>query len=159
MPRVKLTKSKIDNLEFTKGIQVIYWDTEIPGLGLVVGARTKTFRLQLDVKDPSKPKGYRTVKKTLGRFGADITLEQAKEMVRGYVDKETGEAVLGERIKLKLGDVYSSGDSVTLKELVSAYFKETKRKDGMDRRADSAVNIKTLLSVIMQDGFHLHSRK
>ncbi len=145
MPRVKLTKSKIDNLEFTKGIQVIYWDTEIPGLGLVVGARTKTFRLQLDVKDPSKPKGYRTVKKTLGRFGADITLEQAKEMVRGYVDKETGEAVLGERIKLKLGDVYSSGDSVTLKELVSAYFKETKRKDGMDRRADSAVKYQNLI--------------
>ncbi len=145
MPSVKLTKSKIDSFEFTNGTQVIYWDTEIPGLGLVVGARTKTFRLQLDVKDPSKPKGYRTIKKTLGRFGADITLEKAKEMVRGYVDKDTGEAILGERIKLKLGDVSNAGDNVTLQELVTAYFKETKRKDGKDRRADSAVKYQNLI--------------
>ena len=145
MPRVKLTKSKIDSLEFTKEAQVIYWDTETPGLGLVVGARTKTFRLQLDVKDPTKAKGYRTIKKTLGRYGSEITLEKAKELVRGHVDKDTGEAVLGERIKIKLVDTISAGDDVVLGELVSAYFRETKRKDGKDRRENSAIVYKKLI--------------
>jgi hypothetical protein len=81
MSREKFTKTKIDSIKYSDNGQVIYWDTDTPGLGLVVGARTKTFRLQLDVKDSSKPKGYRTIKKTLGRYGAEITLEQAKDMV------------------------------------------------------------------------------
>ena len=61
MPRKKLTKSNIDSIKFSDQGQVIYWDTDTPGLGLVVGARTKTFRLQMDVRDTTKPKGYRTV--------------------------------------------------------------------------------------------------
>lgn len=140
MPKATLTKKKIDSLKFTDKGQVIYWDTETKGLGVIVGMSTKTFLLQMDVKDTSKPKGYRTVKKTLGRYGDEITLEQAREMVRGGVDKETGEAVLGERIKIKLGDAAAStGDAVTLGELVKAYFLETKRRDGKDRRESSAI--------------------
>jgi len=84
MPKVTLTKKKIDSLKLTDSGQVIYWDTETKGLGLVVGMTVKTFRLQLDIKDSTKPKGYRTIKKTLGRYGEDITLELAKEMIRGY---------------------------------------------------------------------------
>ncbi|MEI6207121.1 MAG: tyrosine-type recombinase/integrase [Desulfuromonadales bacterium] len=145
MPKVKFTKSKIDSIKYSDSGQVIYWDTDTPGLGLVVGSKTKTFRLQLDVKDSSKPKGYKTVKKTLGRYGSDITLEQAKDMVRGHVNKDTGEAVLGERIKIKLGDIPGAGDNVTLGELVTSYFKETKRKDGKDRRANSAIRYQNLI--------------
>ena len=138
MPRKKLTKSNIDSIKFSDQGQVIYWDTDTPGLGLVVGARTKTFRLQMDVRDTTKPKGYRTVKKTLGRYG-DITLEQAKDMVRGHVDKGTGEAVLGERLKIRLGDAPNAGDGVTLKELVASYYKETRRCDGKERRESSVI--------------------
>ncbi len=143
MPKVTLTKKKIDSLKLTDSGQVIYWDTETKGLGLVVGMTVKTFRLQLDIKDSTKPKGYRTIKKTLGRYGEDITLEQAKEMIRGYVDKETGEAVLGERIKIKMGDTVSAGDDVTLGELISAYFRETTRRDGKPRRESSAITYKS----------------
>lgn len=139
MPKATLTKKKIDSLKFTDKGQVIYWDTESKGLGVVVGMKTKTFVLQMDVKDSTKKSGYRTIKKTLGRYGDDITLERAREMIRGHVDEETGEAVLGERIKLKMGDIAGVGDDVLLNDLVVAYFKETKRPDGKDRRESSAL--------------------
>jgi len=146
MPKVKLTKHEIDNkIKFSDKGQVIYWDTETPGLGLVVGARTKTFILQLDVRDADVKSGYKTVKKTLGRYGSDISLEQAKSIVRGSVDKETGEAVLGERIKIRMGDAVSAGDSVTLGGLVTSYFKETLRKDGKERVESSAIRYKVLI--------------
>ena len=139
MPKVTLTKKKIDSLKFTDKGQVVYWDTESKGLGVVVGMSTKTFLLQMAVKDQDKKSGYRTIKKTLGRYGDDITLEQAREMVRGGLDKDTGEVVLGERIKIKLGDTVAAGDGVTLGELVKAYFLETKRRDGKERRESSAI--------------------
>lgn len=139
MPKMKFSKTEIDKLKKSGSGQVIYWDTDTPGLGLVVGTRTMTFRLQIDVKDASKPKGYKTIKKTLGRYG-DITLEDAKKLMRGYVDKETGEAVLGERIRLKMGDTAKVGDRVTLQELIVFYFKETKRRDGKERRESAVVN-------------------
>lgn len=146
MPKVKLTQNEIANkIKYSAKGQVIYWDTETPGLGLVVGARTKTFILQLDVRDADKKSGYKTIKKTLGRYGVDITLEQAKDMVRGHVDKESGEAVLGERIKLRMGDAVSKGDSVTLGEMVTSYFKETLRKDGKERRESSAIRYRILI--------------
>lgn len=142
MPKMKFTKTEIDKLKKSDNGQVIYWDTDTPGLGLVVGARTKTFRIQLDVKDSTKPKGYRTIKKTLGRY-PEMTLEQAKQMIAGHVDKETGEPVLGERIKIRLGDTASAGDGVTLGELVTAYFRDTTRRDGKPRRESSAITYKS----------------
>lgn len=51
------------------------------------------------VKDATRKSGYRTIKKTMGRFG-EIKLEQAKAMMTGYIDHETGETVIGERLKL-----------------------------------------------------------
>jgi integrase len=108
--------------------------------------RTKTFILQMDVKDPDKKSGYRTIKKTLGRYGDEITLEQARELIRGHVDRETGEAVLGERIKIKMGDAaVSTGDTVTLGELVTQYFTETKRRDGKERRLSSTIAYRHLI--------------
>lgn len=140
MPKVKFTKSSIDGLKHTtgKGQQVAYWDTLTPGLGLVVGARSKTFMLQLDVKDTTKPKGYRTVKKTLGRYG-EITLEQAKAMLKGYVDQD-GQAVIGERMQLKIeATAGPTGEDKTLQELVTEFYMQTRRKDGKERRVKSAL--------------------
>jgi integrase len=148
MPRVTFTKKKIDSLKFADKGRIDYWDTEAKGLGLAVGMNTKTFILQMAVKDTTTKSGYRTVKKTLGRYGDDITLEQAREMVRGKVDKETGEAVLGERIKIKMGDAaiaVNTGDTVTLGELIKAYFLETKRRDGKERRLLSAIRYRATI--------------
>lgn len=141
MPRLKLSKSKIDALKHPDKGQVIYWDTDTPGLGLVVGAKTKTFRVQIDVKDSNAPSGYRTVKKTLGRYGHEITLEQAKALLGGYVDSD-GNAVIGERLKLKLKPVDEPqavpGVEITLNELIAKYYQNTKRRDGKERKPGTA---------------------
>lgn len=140
MAKLKFTKTKIDGLKHPDKGQVIYWDTDTPGLGLVVGTKTKTFRMQIDIKDPDKSKGYRTVKKTLGRFTQELTLEKAKELVSGYVDKD-GNAVLGERLKLKATkpeEPHATGKDITLKELINQYYRVTKRRDGKERKAGTA---------------------
>jgi len=140
MPKIKFTKAKIDSIKFSDKGQVIYWDTDTPGLGLVVGAKTKTFRLQLDVKDPDKPKGYRTLTKSLGRYGLELTLEQAKDKLIGYVD-EKGTPVMGERLKLKVSnsdDAPVAGKDITLRTVIGKYYSITTRRDGKERKAGTA---------------------
>ena len=43
MPKVKLTKSVVDSIPRPESGQVDYWDTELKGFGLTVGAKTKTY--------------------------------------------------------------------------------------------------------------------
>ena len=53
MPRVKLTKNKIDtDIKFSDKGRVIFWDTDTPGLGLVVGARTKRVQSKVSFAMP-----------------------------------------------------------------------------------------------------------
>ena len=150
MPKIKLTKTEIEKLKYTDKGQVIYWDTDTPGLGLVVGMTVKTFRLQIDVKAADNPGKYKTVKKTLGRYGTELTLEQAKKMVSGYVD-EKGQAVVGERLVLKTAVNVEpeakapAGTDMTLHELVSTYYRLTKRRDGKERKAGTSTQYTKLV--------------
>jgi hypothetical protein len=41
MPKIAFTKKKIDSIKYSEEGQVIYWDSETPGLGLVVGTKPK----------------------------------------------------------------------------------------------------------------------
>ncbi len=147
MPKIRFTKSKIDGIKPAKNGQVIYWDTDTPGLGLVVGTTVKSFRLQIDIKDSKRPGGYRTVKKTLGRYGTELTLEQAKALVTGYVDQD-GQAVMGERLKLKIEepDKNSTGNDVTVRSLMEFYYRTTKRRDGRGRKPGTAEQYTRLVS-------------
>lgn len=135
MPTMKFTKTDIDKIQFTKKGQVDYFDTETPGLGLRVGAKSKTFFVKVDVKDDTKPKGYRTVKKTIGRYG-DFTLDEAKKRIDGRTETKDGQKgfVPGMRLELKQGTAASIGADVTLQDMLKAYFTETRRKNGMDRK-------------------------
>lgn len=135
MPTMKFLKSEIDKLSFTEQGQVDYFDTETPGLGLRVGTKSKTFFVKTDVRDTSKPKGYRTVKKTIGRFG-DFTLEEARARINGHSDKDKG-FIPGVRLQLKQGPAASIGAEVTLQKMLSDYFTETKRKNGMERKGST----------------------
>lgn len=136
MPTMKFTKTDIDKIQFTKDGQVDYFDTETPGLGLRVGAKSKTFFVKADVKDDTKPKGYRTVKKTIGRYG-DLTLDEAKRRIDGRTETKDGQKgfVLGMRLELKQGTAANIGADITLQEMLKAYFTETRRKNGMDRKS------------------------
>jgi len=137
MPKLKFSKTAIDRIPFTEKGQVDYWDqdAEFKGLGLRVGSKTKTFVLKVDVKDSTKKGGYRTVKKTLGRYGLELTYEQAKERIRGYIDT-TGSIIPGERLVLKQGKDRRTedGKNITLKKLIDTYYRRTKRRDGKERK-------------------------
>jgi len=135
MPTIKFSKTEIDKIQFTKEGQVDYFDTETAGLGLRVGTKSKTFFVKADVKDDTKPKGYRTVKKTIGRYG-DYTLDEAKKMIGGRSDGDKG-FIPGLRLELKQAPSADTGSTVTLEELMEACFRERKRKDGKERRAET----------------------
>jgi len=82
----------------------------------------------VEVRDSGSKSGYRSVRKTLGRYG-DITLEQARKLLAGYDDREKG-FVPGARLQIKRGDVGDGGASVTLDEMIEAYFAEKRNRDG-----------------------------
>jgi len=126
MPKLALTKGSIDKIPFTQKGQVDYWDTNLRGFALRVGQFTKTFFVQADVKDATKKKGYRTVKRVVGKYG-EITLEQAKKFARGYIDEE-GKHVPGALVTLKQTEPDKPGNMITLQEMLETYFKEKRRK-------------------------------
>ena len=131
MPKIQFTKLKIEALSYdpVKG-PVDYFDTGTTGLGLRVGKETKTFFAKTEVRDPSKPSGYRTVRKVLGRFG-EITLEQAQKELTGYDDREAG-FVPGARLAIKRGKTKSYGSDLTLEQMLEAYFQEKRTSEGRD---------------------------
>lgn len=122
MPKLKFTKTNIDRIASLKSGQADYFDVDTPGLCLRVGARCKTFFVKADVKDSSTKSGYRTVKKTLGRYG-EITLDQAKKMMAGYDDKDSG-FVPGERLQLKRGSSSGVGMNITLNQMITTILKK-----------------------------------
>lgn len=132
MNQVPLTKKNIDRIPFTTKGQVTYWDTNYPGFGLVVGKRTKTFLVQVDVRDHSKPRGYRTIKKTLGRYG-DITPEEARKMLAGRAEEVNGKVVFtpGKRMEIRTNG-NAQGSNVTLRDMLQDYYTDKKTKTGHD---------------------------
>lgn len=82
----------------------------------------------MEVRDSGSKSGYQSVRKTLGRYG-DITLEQARKLLAGYDDRVKG-FVPGARLQIKRGDVGDGGASVTLDEMIEAYFAEKRNRDG-----------------------------
>ena len=51
----KFTKNYIDNLP-NSDKQKIYWDATLPGFGISVGSRSKTFIVQLEVRGKTRRK-------------------------------------------------------------------------------------------------------
>ncbi len=79
MPKMQLTKRNIDKqIPLTESGQVDYFDTELKGLMLRAGKCSKTFYVQIDVKDPATGK-FKTVREKLGAYG-ELTPEQARQM-------------------------------------------------------------------------------
>ncbi|GFE56397.1 tyrosine-type recombinase/integrase [Geobacter sp. AOG1] len=137
MPKMKFDKRSIDKLPLTDKGQVDYFDTETPGLCLRVGMTAKTFFAKTDIRDAKKKTGYRTAKKTLGRYG-DITLEEAKRMMEGRTEMKDGQKVFvpGARMEMKSGPITDNGATVTLDDMLDFYFTEKKRKkDGLPHKA------------------------
>lgn len=70
--KVNITKRIVDALPFSNGSQVIYWDKALPGFGVRIGAKRKTYIVQ-------KKLNGRDRKITLGAHGV-ITPERARDL-------------------------------------------------------------------------------
>lgn len=90
MPKIKLTTESVKRLQHTgrdadgRVQQVLYRDTDLAGFGLRVGADSKVFFVEKRVEG-------RTVRHTLGRFGA-LTVEQARKAAQIKLGEMTGGA-------------------------------------------------------------------
>jgi integrase len=77
MPILKLTMSSIEKLKF-EGTRYDYYDTELKGFGLRVGASSKTFFARAEINgEPARH--------TIGRFGVwtvDLARDRAKVLLR-----------------------------------------------------------------------------
>lgn len=80
---IKLTQSAVKGLPFVqpddKKRQHLYFDTDLKGLGVCVGAKSKTFFVQRDING-------KTVRTSIGRYGV-YTVEQAREEARELLMK------------------------------------------------------------------------
>ena len=150
MPNIQFTVRNIDKLNFdpAKG-PTDYFDTTTKGLGLRVGKGSKTFFVKADVADSTKPKGFRTVRKVLGRFG-ELTLEQARKEFSGYDDKEKG-YLPGKRLEIKRGKSLTHGSDVTLEEMLEAYFLEKRTSEGRNHKPATVRGYTNIVTRHFQD--------
>ncbi len=77
MPVIRLTKSAVDALLFEAKGQKIYRDDQLPGFGVVVGAKSKTYIVEARV-------GGRNVRCTVGRaalMSAEVARQKAKALL------------------------------------------------------------------------------
>lgn len=119
MPRLKITKSAVDALSHPEKGQVIYFDTELAGFAVLVGAKSKTYVAQRDVAG-------RTVRVTIGRhgvFGADRARKEARQLIARMAGGENPNQT--KRI--------DSSRSVTLRRALEAYEQTLKNKNRSPR--------------------------
>jgi len=79
----KLTKTTVDKIPYQNTGQKYYADSELLGLGLVVGQKTKTYVVQKYMRG-------KTIRITIGHHGI-LTAEQArKEAIKKLADRWHG---------------------------------------------------------------------
>ena len=80
MPSQKLTKTSVESL-LSGDIDVIYWDTLLPGFGVRVKPNgTRSYVVQYRNRQTGRSR-----RKTIGRNGPLMTFSQAKEIARGLL--------------------------------------------------------------------------
>lgn len=77
MPKAKLTKTFVDKMPFAKKGQLIYCDTELRGFYLIIGAQSKTYVAQKDIRGKS-------IRCTIGRHG-HFTPEEARRIAKDHL--------------------------------------------------------------------------
>ena len=127
MPKIKISKTSVSNLSLTESSQVIYWDTELSGFGVRVGAQTMAFIAQKRV-------GGRTVRATLG-ICSQLTAEQARKMA----GERLYQMSQGQDVNLiKKGQ---ANDQVTLENAFNDYLGTRSLKERTIRDYNRSINL------------------
>ncbi len=124
--KLKLTKTAVETrCRLPEGRrQAIYWDTEIPGFGLRVGQRTRTYILQRDLP------GGRTRRVTIGRHGA-WTVQQARKKARELIARiDEGEDPNATRRA-------RAARGVTLRQALDIHLRRLEAKDASERTKET----------------------
>lgn len=112
-PKIKISKTTVDNLPMMVEGQAIYWDATLPGFGIRVGQKSKAYIIQKKING-------KAIRYTLGLWG-QITPDQARRLAMeklAEMTKGLNPAEVKREAKIK---------SVTLQEVFEDY-KEA-RKD------------------------------
>ena len=104
---MKLIKSVVEKFELTEKGQVFYWDDELPGFGMYIGTKSKTWCVQQRI-------GNKTKRVVLGKYPT-MTAEQARNAAK----KGIGELAAGiDTVKEKREKAIKA---VTLGEVFTAF--------------------------------------
>jgi integrase len=104
MSKIRLTKATVDRLPYASQGQRLYFDEKLPGFGLLVGKRTKTYIAQRPVKG-------KTVRVTVGRHGHIWTEEARAE----------ANILLGRMAKGENPNAEKRGSGITLRQAQELY--------------------------------------
>lgn len=78
MPKTKLTKTRIENLQTPKSSETLYWDEALPGFGVRIKPNgNRSFVVQYRNRETGRSR-----RMTIGKLGPLMTLHQAKEQAR-----------------------------------------------------------------------------
>lgn len=109
MPRAKISKAVIDSVPYTDAGQLIVWDTELRGFGLLVNQASKSFIVQRDLN-------RRTTRINIGRYGLYTADQARKEAMRLMLLMSQG---LDPRLEQKI----LKAKSLTLNDLAEEFLK------------------------------------
>jgi integrase len=113
MVEQRLTKSAVDRLTADGDSEFIVWDAELPGFGVrVKPSGAKSYVIQYRTRDSGRSR-----RKTIGRHGPLMSLQQARSIARGLLaDAARGRDPVGEH--------RSRRKSPTISELADRYIEE-----------------------------------
>lgn len=110
MPIAKLTKTYVEKIPLMEKGQSYYFDTELKGFGVSIGAKGKTYFAQRDVNG-------KTVRSTIGKHGV-FTCEEAREHAR----QKLAAMALGQNINhVKKKQKREEQNRVTFGKAIEAY--------------------------------------
>lgn len=151
--RYKLTKRLIDSFEYSRGTDV-RWDESIPGFGVrIYPSGKKAFILRY------RAQGRKRLL-TLGRFGADLTLEQARDKAKAHrVSVRDGKDPLEERKRLSQGKTFGDLWDKYLRDYAKAHKKTWATDERRLKRHIPASWKSRIVSAITRDDISgLHSK-
>jgi len=117
---VKLTKAKVDSIPLAESGQAFYWDTDLAGFGLRVGANTKSYFAEGRVNG-------KTVRYTIGKHGV-FTAEQARKEAREHL------VLMAKGINPNEAKADSKAKGVTLEQAFEAFLEKKKAKNKLKPR-------------------------
>jgi hypothetical protein len=134
MPRVQLNENAIRDAVLPEGkTQEILWDTKTKGLGVLVGANTRTFIYQRDLP------GGKTRRVTLGRWRTITLTDARQEAARKYAEMLDGIDPAAERRRRVAEQQRKEWETYTLRQARDHHLLNMKAKNCSQRSMDDVI--------------------